>query len=95
MQASYTEWLPNTNACPDGMLRITEKSTCQSAATSLGRTFQKQVNLDYLPRGCYLAGGDQDQPPVNFNIHPDGAAASGVKPICQVEAWDACLICKL
>jgi hypothetical protein len=76
----------NTNACPAGSSKITDFTTCQTAAAFLGRMFSGSSIFSSLlfPSGCYLSYLDIATSFVYFNIHPTGAAASGAQPLCRV-----------
>ena len=76
----------DTNACPAGSSKITDFTTCQTAAAFLGRMFSGSSIFSslYFPSGCYLSYLNAAISSVYFNNDPTGKAVPSSQPLCRV-----------
>ena len=77
--AEYVLGEVNTNICPSGSVKITDKSTCQTASsTFVNGRFLAEGSFPDFPTGCMIGAVNGD---TYFNTHA-GSAHSGTKPLC-------------
>mmetsp|Transcript_75267 Transcript_75267/g.143205 ORF Transcript_75267/g.143205 Transcript_75267/m.143205 type:complete len:265 (-) Transcript_75267:38-832(-) len=62
-------------------LPVQDKDVCEDAATKMGFQYQKDVEDDDMPYGCYMIKGAQDVKEAFFN-HRYGKRNDAATPIC-------------
>merc|ERR1711963_684851 len=75
--------LGNTNTLCDGGKKIVNFKECQSAATSLGRSFDGNIEDDTdFPGGCYSCCSNLNTKVIYFNEN-SGMARFSSSPVCR------------
>jgi hypothetical protein len=73
-RAAYVYGDSDSNKCPAGYVRIMDGQACESAATTMGESWNSDLkNRNDRPRGCYLSKEEEGGMNVYLNSHPVGS----------------------